>query len=78
MLTKASDWTLRKYFACKAAVVDFWKGLMDDERGVSGIVVAVILVLIAVLLGLIFWENIKTFVDGLFKQVTDESKGFTK
>lgn len=34
----------------------------SDEKGVSGIVATIILVLIAVVIALIFWKNIKEFV----------------
>ena len=43
---------------------------MKEESGVSGIVAAVILVLLAVLLASMFWESLQKFVQGLWGDVT--------
>ena len=43
---------------------------MKEESGVSGIVAAVILVLLAVLLASMFWESLQKFVQGLWDDVT--------
>lgn len=46
----------------------------SDERGVSGIVATVILVLLAVLLAAIFWEKVRDFVkETLWNQVTSNA-----
>lgn len=42
---------------------------MKEESGVSGIVAAVILVLLAVLLASMFWESLQQFVQGLWTSV---------
>ena len=47
--------------------------LKESELGVSGIVAAIVLVLIAILLAAIFWNNIKTLVTDLFKKITEKS-----
>ena len=46
---------------------------MKEESGVSGIVAAVILVLLAVLLASMFWERLGVVFDKLWKGVTDNS-----
>ena len=46
----------------------------SDERGVSGIVATVVLVLLAVALAVIFWDKIQTVVDNLFTSVTTEQQ----
>lgn len=46
---------------------------MKEESGVSGIVAAVILVLLAVLLASMFWESLQKFVHGLWTSVTQNA-----
>lgn len=46
---------------------------MKEESGVSGIVAAVILVLLAVLLASMFWESLQEFVHGLWTSVTQNA-----
>ena len=46
---------------------------MKEESGVSGIVAAVILVLLAVLLASMFWERLGEVFDKLWRGVTDNS-----
>ena len=58
------------YIRIKNWLSDFAEEFMSDERGVSGIVATVILVLLAVLLAGIFWDNIQTFVGGLWTDIT--------
>ena len=53
--------------ACKARV----KAFMEDERGLSGIVVAVMLILIAVLLIGVFWNALSGWLKGIWKKVVD-------
>lgn len=43
---------------------------MKEESGVSGIVAAVILVLLAVLLASLFWKNLQGLVGDLWRDVT--------
>lgn len=50
---------------------------MKEESGVSGIVAAVILVLLAVLLASMFWDKLKIFFDSLWGDVTKNAK-YTK
>lgn len=46
---------------------------MKEESGVSGIVAAVILVLLAVLLASMFWDSLQKFVQGLWTSVTQNA-----
>jgi len=50
---------------------------MKEESGVSGIVAAVILVLLAVLLASMFWDSLKVFFGSLWGDVTNNAK-YTK
>lgn len=47
----------------------------DDERGISGIVVAILLILIAVALIAIFWENLSEWFDGIWGKITGKAEG---
>lgn len=46
---------------------------MKEESGVSGIVAAVILVLLAVLLASMFWDSLKQLVHNLWISVTNNA-----
>lgn len=50
---------------------------MKEESGVSGIVAAVILVLLAVLLASMFWDKLKILFQNLWGDVTKNAK-YTK
>lgn len=50
---------------------------MKEESGVSGIVAAVILVLLAVLLASMFWDKLKILFQSLWGDVTKNAK-YTK
>lgn len=58
----------------------FKEAFKSDERGVSGIVATIILVLIAVVVAMIFWDNIKELIDSLWGKVTsaDETGDITR
>lgn len=59
------------YVRTKIWLSNLKEDFLSDERGVSGIVATVILVLLAVLLAGIFWDNIKALVvDNLWNKVT--------
>lgn len=47
---------------------------LADERGVSGIVAAIILLLIAVVLAAVFWEKINTMVQGWWNTIDSSSQ----
>lgn len=51
----------------------FCKDLKDDEHGISGIVVAVLLVLMAAILAAIFWKEISKLVSDKWKTINDQT-----
>lgn len=54
-----------------------WKeknSFLSDERGVSGIVASIILVVVAVALAVIFWDQIKGVSNTLWQKVTNNVK----
>ncbi len=61
---RASIW-----LKCKA------EEIKETELGISGIVAAVVLVLIAIGLGAIFWDQIKELVKKIFDNATTNSEG---
>lgn len=55
-----------------------WKeknSFLSDERGVSGIVASIILVVVAVALAIIFWNKIKDVSKTLWDKVDKNVKG---
>ena len=60
--------------AAYAAVVSFLvclkSDLKQDERGLSGIVVAVLLILVAVLAIVMLWGSLKGWLSDLWAQIT--------
>jgi len=53
------------------AITGFFSGLKNDERGLSGLVVTVILILVAVVLVFVFWDWIAGFLDTIFGEIED-------
>ena len=64
MWQKISDFPLIAYLA----VTGLFRDLKRDERGLSGVVVAILLILIAVLLVVIIWG----FLSGWLKEIWDK------
>lgn len=65
----------RGYIRGKIWFANLKEDLKSDERGVSGIVATVILVLLAVLLAAMFWGKIKSYFTDLWTQVESEKFG---
>lgn len=57
------------------AVTGFFQDLKEDERGLSGVVVAVLLILVAVLAVVALWGFLGGWLDGLFKQIEGKASG---
>jgi len=53
------------------------RSLKDDERGLSGIVVAVLLILVAVLAIVMFWGSLKKYLGDMWGKVTQQDGNFT-
>lgn len=63
-----------QYFKWKYRISQFLDDLKNDEYGISGIVAAIILLLIAVVLAMSFWDKISNMVTTWFKEITDANK----
>lgn len=64
MLNKLNKLSIDAYMS----VTGFFKNLKNDERGLSGVVVAVLLILVAVLAVVAIWG----FLDGWLKDLWDK------
>lgn len=69
MLEKISQLPMLAYFA----VTDFFRDLKKDERGLSGVVVAVLLILVAVLAVVLLWDNLKNWLTEFWTRITGEA-----
>lgn len=66
MVDMMRDFQIRAYLA----ITGFFQDMKKDERGLSGVVVAVLLILVAVLAVLLIWGGMAEWLDGLWKQIT--------
>lgn len=80
MREKINNLTLKCYIkACcaaeraKAALNKDIREFKDDERGLSGIVVAVLLIVIAVAIIAIFWEKLSAWFEETWNKITTDA-----
>ena len=66
MWQKISEFPLIAYLA----VTGFVKGIREDERGLSGVVVAVLLILVAVLAVVLIWAFLSGWLEELWDRIT--------
>lgn len=65
----------RGYIRAKIWALNLKDEFINDESGVSNVVATVLMVLVAVLLVVLFWGKIKTFVTDMWdKTILPESK----
>lgn len=69
MCQKVSAISLWTYLA----LTGFFRNLKKDERGLSGVVVAVLLILVAVLAVVIIWLSLSDWINKLWEQITGEA-----
>lgn len=62
-------------FAAKEKVCQAVEDLKRDERGLSGIVVAVLLILVAVLAVVMLWGLLKGYITDIWEKITGQSSG---
>lgn len=51
------------------------RSLKDDERGLSGVVVAVLLILVAVLAVVFLWDNLSKWLSDMWAIITGKASG---
>ncbi|MGN0695672.1 MAG: Flp1 family type IVb pilin [Oscillospiraceae bacterium] len=59
--------------SAKKKVKEEVESFKNDERGVDGIVVAIILILVVVLLAAVFWDSISALFKKIWTQIFDTS-----
>lgn len=69
MLNKLTQLPMLAYFA----VTGFFRDLKKDERGLSGVVVAVLLILVAVLAIVLLWDQLKGWLGTTWSNITGEA-----
>ena len=69
MLKKLNALSVAAYLRGKS----FFEDLKKDERGLSGVVVAVLLILVAVLAIVLLWDNLKGWLDNTWSSITDNA-----
>ena len=69
MLEKISQLPMLAYFA----VTGFVRDLKKDERGLSGVVVAVLLILVAVLAVTLLWDNLSEWLETFWARIMGDS-----
>ena len=64
---------------CKAAnkVAEIARTLKSDERGLSGVVVAILLILVAVLAIVLIWGFLSGWLQELWEQITSRAGGIS-
>ena len=70
MLKKISAFPLMAYFAITGFVSEFKK----DERGLSGVVVTVLLILVAVLAVVLIWGFLSGWLQELWENITSTAE----
>jgi len=69
MWQKVSDFPLAAYLA----IAGFFKGLKQDERGLSGVVVAILLILVAVLAIVLIWGFLGDWLQTVWARITNSA-----
>ena len=69
MLRKISDFSLAAYIRMSGLA----RSLRKDERGLSGVVVAILLILVAVLAIVLIWAFLGEWLEELWEQITGEA-----
>ena len=56
---------------------EFVTGFKDDDRGLSGVVVAILLILVAVLAIVLIWGFLSGWLQELWEQITGKAGGIS-
>lgn len=73
MLKKLNDLSIAAYV--RGTI--FLQNLKKDERGLSGVVVAVLLILVAVLAIVFLWDNLKLWLEHTWESITHKANEIT-
>ena len=75
MLSRLSNLTIAMYLSVTGFVRDLGEDLKNDERGLSGVVVAVLLILVAVLAVTMIWGLMSGWLKTLWDNITKQADG---
>ena len=75
MLSRLSSLTIAMYMSVTGFVRDLGADLKNDERGLSGVVVAVLLILVAVLAVTMIWGLMSGWLNELWESITSKAGG---
>ena len=69
MFRKANQLMIAAYVSVTGYMQNLKEELKNDERGLSGIVVAVMLILVAVLAVVLLWGKLSEWLDEFWKKI---------
>ena len=69
MRQKLSNYTIASYLAITGA----FRSLKEDERGLSGVVVAILLILVAVLAVILIWRFLGGWLGEVWQRITSQA-----
>lgn len=73
MLSRLNSLTLAMYLSVTGFVKNLGEDLKNDERGLSGVVVAVLLILVAVLAVTMIWGFLSGWLNELWDSITSKA-----
>lgn len=71
MMETIRNYSISAYLSVKEGIRSF----KEDERGLSGVVVTVLLVLVAVLAVILLWDKLADYIDKLWERISDVDDG---
>ena len=71
MMNRVAAFAACKAFLAKQKVNEAVDELKSDERGLSGTVVAILLILVAVLAVVMIWKFLKGYLENVQQRITD-------
>jgi flagellin-like protein len=72
-MDKLNELYLTAYLTVSSYARKIKKEFLEDERGLSGIVVAVMLCLVAVVAAIAFWKSLSTYITNMWLKITQQS-----
>lgn len=75
MLHQFRTMSIKAYMGATSLIEGFTKELKEDERGLDGIVIAVLLVLVGVLAVVLLWDNLKGWLDETWAKIQGQADG---
>ncbi|WNS42901.1 archaellin/type IV pilin N-terminal domain-containing protein [Paenibacillus sp. MMS20-IR301] len=71
MMETFRNYSISAYLSVKEGIRSF----KEDERGLSGVVVAVLLILVAVLAIVFLWSSLSDWLEKLWEKITGAGNG---